>query len=170
MQPSLFWEKRYKGQFMKKYGKVILLCAVLLCMSALVIYWQNHRYTSIDQWSSQLVPEKVEWAQVSVRYGVEEHSYNVTEEEYPLLIDLLKTVTEDVSSRKDVSRRLEDGQRLAFFYEGKLWLFKCCEDSVVSLTFQDMETGKQYGCEGTQLYIWSLQLWEYIMEIAKKAK
>jgi len=134
---------------------VLLLIAVGICL--------KNRHAKIDEWSSRLVLEKVEMASVSKGYGVEAVSYVLSKEDYTRLLLLLQAIKEDVSSRKETSRRLEAGYRLAFFYEGKLWLFKCCENEVVSLMFEDAETGVYYGCEGDLLYIKSPELWRYIV-------
>lgn len=149
---------------MKRTGRIILLAVILIAaVTGALLFWYSHRYTPIDRWSGNLVPEKISWAQVSREYGIAKDSYVLAEEEYAELLSMLRTVTEAVSSRKEKAKRLEAGYRLEFFYEGTLWLFKCCENGIVSLTFDSAETGAIYGCEGSLLYINSPDLWTYVV-------
>ena len=147
---------------MRKRICVLLLISVFFLAGSW--YVLNNRHAKIDEWSSSLIAEKIEWAEVSVEYGTQARRYVLSEEEYPMLLSLLRSVTEDNSSRKERSTRLEEGYRLVFFYDGKLWLFKCCEEEVVSLMFEDAETGAYYGCEGSLLYITCPELWHYIVD------
>lgn len=142
--------------------KIIPILFLVFLAAFAVISLLSKRHAPIDQWSSQLVSEKITWVELSKGYGVEQFSYTISEHDYDELIEILKTITEKNSSRREKERRLEDGYRLAFFYEDKLWLFKCCEDQIVSLMFEDKETGTYYGCEGKLLYIDSPALWNYI--------
>ena len=138
----------------------IVVGIVLLIITAVCL---KNRHAKIDEWSSSLVIEKIDLAEASREYGIDTLNYTLSQEDYRELIPVLYTVKENRSSRKEISRHLEEGYRLAFFYEGKLWLFKCCENEVVSLMFEDAETGAYYGCEGKLLYIKSPELWHYII-------
>lgn len=145
-----------------KVHKIFTLACFIFVVCLTIALLCCNRYSAIDQWSSQLVPEKITLAELSKEYGVEKLSYTVQKQSYNELIEILNTITERNCSRKEKAQSLEDGYRLAIFYEGKLWLFKCCENQIVSLTFADHETGAYYGCEGKQLYINNPVLWNYI--------
>lgn len=139
----------------------IILCLILVAV--IVFFATGKKHASIQEWSGKLSQEKVEWAVVSNGYGIEKISYMIPQEEYEELVDLLKTIRE-----KQCSRNLEDaGMRndcnLAVYTDGKLWLFHCRDNGLVSLTFADEETSAYFGCENTPLYIDNPQLWDYIM-------
>ena len=146
-----------------KKNHIIILCFLITGLAATIFRLNWGRYADIDEWSQNLSAEKVGWVQVAKEYGTEKYSYMLHEYEYEKLITLLESVTEDTCSRKEKSSSLEDGYRLALFYDEKLWLFKCCKDEIVSLMFEDAETGAYYGCEGKQLYIQNSELWNYII-------
>lgn len=153
----------------KRMLLVLILLVVAVAVAAMV-FW-NSRYTPIDAWSAALTAENVEWAAVSRGYGIEKISYDVPTEEYGDTITVLKTVTEKNSTRKAPENSERNEHNLAFYYEGRLWLFQCRENGCVSLTFEDAETGALYGCEGKLLYINSPELWNYIMDtVNTKAK
>jgi len=97
-----------------KVQKIIFpVCLVLLCSFVAALLYQKRR-AAIDQWSSQLIPEKITLAELSKEYGAERVGYTVPEQAYDELIEVLKTVTEKNSSRKEKVRRLEEGYRLVF--------------------------------------------------------
>lgn len=157
---------------MWKKWKVFCFCLVLITAAACLLDAWNHRYTEIDEWSGSLTPWQVEWVEVSRGYGVEKISYTVPEEEYTQVVAVLGNVRESVCTRKyPEAAGNRNEHNMAFFSEGKLWLFQCREKGYVSLTFEDGETGAIYGCEGKQLYIHSEELWNYIMDtVNTKAK
>lgn len=146
----------------QKLRRWILPILILLLAAGGILVYNQTRYEQIDHWSGSLVLENIDLAEIASGYGVERISYTLTQEDYTVLLPLLQTITEDISSRKQTAKGLEDGSRLVFYYEDTLWLFKCCEGEVVSLTFQDAETGGKYGCEGSLLYFKSPALWHYI--------
>lgn len=148
---------------MKKRTILLSVLLVVAIAVSLSVFWAS-RYTKIDDWSGALTAEHVEWAEISRGYGLEKISYTVPAEEYAGLVTVLKTVTEQNSTRKIPDNSERNEHNLAFYYEGKLWLFQCRENGCVSLTFEDAETGAQYGCEGKLLYINSPELWNYIMD------
>lgn len=152
---------------MKKW---IVPIALVLAAVLGIFCFRANRYTPIDDWSSQLTEDKIEWAEVAWGYGEEKISYEIPPQEYYLLLYALKNVTEENSTRKvpDGTERTEG--RLAMYYDGKLWLFNCKSNGLVGLTFEDAETGAIYGCEGGTLYIRSHDLHFYIMDtIEEKA-
>ncbi len=155
----------------KKIRILIFVLAVIV-LAVTVFIWWNNRYTKIDEWSGRLTPWQVEWVEVSRGYGVDKISYTVPAGEYDQVVAVLGTVRESVSTRKypeDAGDRNE--HNMAFFSDGKLWLFQCRENGYVSLTFEDAETGAVYGCEGKLLYIHSEELWNYIVDtVNTKAK
>ena len=119
-----------------------------------------------------MTPWQVEGVEVSRGYGVEKISCTVPADEYDQVVAVLGTVRESVCTRQYPE---EAGDRnetnMAFFTDGKLWLFQCRENGYVSLTFEDAKTGAVYGCEGKLLYIHSEALWNYIMDtVNTKAK
>ena len=156
---------------MKKWTKWCILLLVIVLIGFGLIYFRANRYTPIDEWSSQLTAEKIEWAEVAYGYGVEKISYEIPEEAYGVLIHALKTVKEENSTRKVPEGAERTDNRLAMRYDGKLWLFNCKNGpSLVGLTFADAETGAIYGCEGKILYITSHDLHFYILDtIEEKA-
>lgn len=146
---------------MKKLKWIIPVVAALLLIAA-GLYFRANRYTPIDEWSGSLSEEKIEWAQLAYGYGEERLSYDIPSGEYDLLLDLLKTVSEEHSVRKAPEGTKRTEYRLALRYDGKLWLFSCKTNGLVCLTFEDAETGAIYGCEGKSLYIDSPDLSFYI--------
>ena len=143
---------------------VVLVVTLILAVGVVL----ENRHAKIDEWSSSLTIEKIDWAEVSREYGTEKISYVLSEEDYTQLLPLLRSVKESICSRRESYRRMEEGYRLALFYEEKLWLLKCCQQEVVSLMFEDAETGAYYGCEGKLLYIHSPELWRYIVDTVEK--
>lgn len=144
---------------MKKW---IIPVSVILAVVLGIFSFRANRYTPIDEWSSQLTQEKVEWAEVACGYGEEKISYDIPAEEYEMLLQVLKTISEDNSARKVPEGTERTDYRLALHYDGKLWLFSCKTGGFVGLTFEDAETGAVYGCEGKILYIDSPDLSRYI--------
>lgn len=145
-----------------RFRRIFLLVFLTVLVAGLAAAFRLNAHADIDEWSSRLIPENITLAEFSKGYGVEQCNYTLPKEFYGELVEILRNVTEKNSSRAETERRLEEGYRLAFFYEEKLWLFKCCENQIVSLTFADKETGAYYGCEGKLLYINSPELWNYI--------
>lgn len=154
----------------EKSKKLRILIVIVLALAA--FFWWNNRYTKIDEWSGGLAPWEVEWVEVSRGYGVEKISYTVPADEYDQVVAALFTVQESVCTRsypEQAGDRTE--HNMAFYTDGKLWLFQCRENGYVSLMFEDAETGAMYGCEGKLLYIKSEALWNYIMDtVNTKAK
>lgn len=143
---------------------LVLLAAVIAEGVFCIRCVRTHRHADIDEWSGDLTALAVEYVEVAKEHGVEKVAYNVPAYEYSALLEILETVTEDNSSRSERTARLESGYRLSFHYNGRLWLFQCCEDGLVSLTFADVETAAYYGCKGKGLYIDNPDLWNYIVD------
>lgn len=145
---------------------VLLLLIAVVAEGIFCIYCiRSHRHADIDAWSGDLTALAVEYVEAAKGYGVEKEACQMEPYEYGALLELLeKTVTEDNASRSERAARLESGYRLAFQYQGRLWLFQCCEDGWVSLTFEYVETGAYYGCENGSLYLDSPELWNYIVD------
>ena len=74
---------------------LIVVAAVLT-----VLFAQNGKHAKIDEWSSTLVAERVEWAEVAKGYGTGQCSYEISTGEYSELVSLLETVKEESSFRK----------------------------------------------------------------------
>ena len=143
----------------------VLLLAVIVEGIFCVRCIRSHRHADIDAWSGDLTALAVEYAEMAKGYGVEKEACHMEPYKYGELLELLeKTVTEDNASRSERTARLESGHRLALQYQGRLWLFQCCEGNVVSLTFEYVETGAYYGCENGSLYLNSPELWSYIVD------
>ena len=124
-----------------KHSKWISLVVVLLIAIGLLYAW-NHRYTPIDEWSGKLTAGQVEWVEVSQGYGVDKISYSVPVDDYHQVVAALGTVQEAVCTRNYPELAGDRTQcNMAFYSEGKLWLFHCWESDYVSLTFADAETG-----------------------------
>ena len=144
---------------------VVLLAAVIAEGIFCIRCIREHQHAAIDEWSSDLTALAVEYAEMAKGYGVEKEACQIEPYEYDELLEVLeRTVTEDNSSRSERAARLESGHRLALQYQGRLWLFQCCEGNVVSLTFEYVETGAYYGCENGSLYLSSPELWNYIVD------
>lgn len=145
---------------MKKLKRIIPALAAVLVIAA-GLYFRANRYTPIDEWSSNLSEEKIDWAEAACGYGEEKISYDIPSEEYDLMINVLKTISEENSTREVPVGTGRTEYRLTLHYDGKLWLFNCKSNALVGLTFEDAETGAVYGCEGKTLYINSsdLGLW-----------
>lgn len=152
---------------MKKRHKTLVLVLLLAVIAEGVFCircMREHRHADIDEWSGDLTALAVEYAEAAKGYGVEKVAYSIPAYEYDALLEVLKTVTEENGSRSERTARLESGHRLALQYRGRLWLFQCCEDGWVSLTFEYVETGAYYGCENGSLYIHSPELYSYIID------
>lgn len=145
---------------------ILLLLAVAIAEGVFCIRClREHRHADIDEWSSDLTALAVEYVEAAKGYGIEKVACQIPAYEYAALLEILETeVTEDKVSRTETARRPDDGCRLALQYNGRLWLFKCCEDERVSLTFEYVETGAYYGCENGTMYIHSPDLWNYIVD------
>ena len=144
---------------------LVLLLAVIAEGAFCIRCLRQHRHADIDAWSSDLTALAVEYAEMAKGYGVEKEACHIEPYEYDALLEMLeRTVTEDNSSRSERAARLESGHRLALQYQGRLWLFQCCEENVVSLTFEYVETTAYYGCENGSLYLNSPELWSYIVD------
>ena len=144
----------------KKYFAISVL--IVLVIAAVMLFKANDKHAKIDEWSSNLAAEQIEWAAVSVGYGVDQLGYTIPVSEYKELITLLGTVTEDICSRKRPTDIEKTDYDLALRYDGKLWLFQCYDNGIISLTFEDESTAAYYGCEKSLLYIDCPELWKYI--------
>ena len=148
---------------MNKWMKWSLLGLFVLLIGFTILVFRANQYTPIDEWSTQLTKDKIEWAEAAYGYGEEKISYDIPQEEYELLIGVLNTISEDCSTRNAPKGTERTENRLAMHYDGKLWLFNCKTNGLVGLTFDDAETGAIYGCEGKVLYIDSSELYNYIV-------
>ena len=149
----------------KMPGSAVTIVTILamIVIIIVVVFLQKNSHAEINEWSSSLTTEKVEWAQVAVGFGVEKRSHDLSTDEYGELISLLETVTEATSSRKAPNNLVKNDYYLAFRYDQKLWLFQCYGNEIISLTFEDADTSAYYGCKDSLLYIDSPALWEYIV-------
>ena len=138
--------------------------AILLVLVAVFCFFRP-RYAHFTDWSATLTAEQIQQAHFAKNYGVEKISYDSPESEYPTIVTLLKSVTEAQCSREKAFSTVDEDYRLALFFQNKLWLFKCREDKTVSLTFEDQETAKAYGCANKSLIIRNEDLWNYIITI-----
>ena len=145
---------------------IIVLLATVIAESVFCIRCvQDHRHANIDEWSGDLTILAVEHAQAARGYGNEKVAYNIPAWEYGELLELLeKTVTEENASRAEHLARVEGDYRLALQYNGRLWVFQCCEDGWVNLGFEDVITAAYYGCKDKPLHIDSSELWNYIVD------
>jgi len=151
----------------KRYSLLILILLLVVIAEGVfcIRCIREHRHAEIDEWSGDLTTLAVEYAEAARGYGREKVACHIPAYEYDGLLEVLEAeVTEDNCSRTERTKWLEDGCRLALQYNGRLWLFKCCEDERVSLTFEYVETGAYYGCENGTLYIHSPELWNYIVD------
>ncbi len=148
----------------QKWMKFAAIAAILLVAAAGLYAVLVPGYTPIDQWSGQLSAQQVEWAQFSVGYGVEEKSYDLPLEDAGELVAILGRITEENTDRTREHLGERNEYRLALHYEGKLWLFHCWDNGIVTLTFQDPETAALYGCQDANLCIHLPELWDYIMD------
>ena len=144
----------------KKHFAISVL--IVLVIAAVMLFKANGKHAKIDEWSSNLAAEQIELAAVSVGYGVDQLGYTIPVSEYKELITLLGTVTEDTCSRKRPTDIEKTDYNLALRYDGKLWLFQCYDNGIISLTFEDKSTAVYYGCEKSLLYIDCPELWKYI--------
>lgn len=135
---------------------------LLLCLGGLLLFLGS-RHGKIEEWSGALTVGKIAWAEASQGYGVDKVSYSVSPLEYPQLVQVLQSVTEEASRRKAPKNDDRIDYRLALHTDGKLWLFHCRDSGMVDLMFSDPATGDYFGCEGKLLYIDSPELWSYIV-------
>lgn len=151
---------------MNKRRLTIIIISLAACLAVVfgVVSYQNNRHAKIDEWSSALTAEGFDWAQVSQGYGVEKINYSLTAEDYGTLVPLLHSVTEENCTRKNPDGIERVDYRLALEYEGKLWLFHCFTNNIISINFEDLETAAYYGCGDSQLYVNSPDLWNYIVD------
>lgn len=147
----------------KSIWKILIPAALILIVIAGIVSVLGNQHVRIDEWSSALVPEKIDWAEAGQGYGAEKISYSLTEADYGELVPLLALVTEENSSREfpDGVDRMD--YRLAVHYDGQLWLFHCYTNELVSVTFDTPETAAYYGCESSPLVVESPALWQYIV-------
>lgn len=141
----------------KHFLPIILLLAVAL------FFFTRPRYASFSDWAATLTAEQIQQAHFAKNYGVEKISYDSPESEFPTIVTLLKSVAEAQCSREKAFSTVDEDYRLALFAQNKLWLFKCREDKTISLTFEDQETAKAYGCTNKSLIIRNEALWNYII-------
>lgn len=153
-----------------KKRRMIVLCAVimLLAVAALCVWMLQNRHAPIDEWSSTLAPESIEWAEAAEGFGIEEKNYAFTSDEFPMLAELLSQINEQNSRRKYPEGAEKIEYRLAVFADGKLWLFHCYTNNIVALTFNDPETAAYFGCEGSLLYIEHEALWQLIADTVEQ--
>lgn len=142
-------------------GLALLAClAVVIC----VVVWQSNDHARIDEWSSVLTADGFQWAEASSGYAGEKVSYSLKEEDFEVLAELLHDVTEKNCTRKYPKDSERIDYRLSFEYEGKLWLFHCLSNGMIDINFEDLETAAYYGCDDSQLYVYSPNLYNYILD------
>ena len=151
---------------MDKRRLTAIIILLIFCIAATIGFanWQNNRHAKIDEWSGAVREEGFDWAEAASGYGVEKISYTFSQEDYTALTELLHGVTEDNSTRKRPDDAEQIDCRLSLSYEGKLWLFHCQSNGMVSITFEDPETGAYYGCEGSLLYVNVPKLHQFILD------
>lgn len=151
---------------MDKRRLLLIGLELLACLAVViaVVTCQMNDYTKIDEWSSALTAEKFDWAEASRGYGVEKESYSLTEEDFETLAELLHDVTEKNCTRKYPKDSERIDYRLSFSYDGKLWLLHCLSNGMIDINFEDLETAAYYGCEDSQLYLYSPNLYNYILD------
>ena len=154
-------EKRKRRRRKKPNYIPWVLCLILV--TVIVCFATGKKHASIQEWSGKLTTDTVEWAVVSRGYGLDKVSYMIPVEEYGELVELLKTIKEKHCDRDLEDAGMRNEYNLALFADGKLWLFHCRDNGLVSLNFEDEETSAYFGCENTPLYINNPKLWTYIM-------
>lgn len=144
----------------------LIAVALIACLITAVgfVWYQTSRHARIDEWSSSLTANKIDWAEASSGYGIEKKSHSFTDEERVTLAELLQDVTEENCTRKTHENSERIDYRLALSYEGKLWLFHCMSNGMVRIVFEDPETAAYYGCEDSKLYADTPELCSYILE------
>jgi hypothetical protein len=125
-------------------------------------FLQNNKQAKFFQWSSNLVVEKMEFAEVNKRDDTGIWSYEISTDEYNELVSLLKTVEKDTKKRKVEDASYND-YYLAFQYEQKTWILNCMTDGSMRVVFDTLETAEYYGYDKKSLFIDSPELWEYIL-------
>lgn len=149
---------------MKLFRSKLTFPAILLIVVAMFCFFRP-RYVHFTDWAATLTTDQIQQAHFAKNYGVDKISYDAPESDFPAIIALLQSVTEDQCTRKKAFSTVEEDYRLTFFFQNKLWLFKCREDKTVTLTFEDHETAKIFGCENKTLVIRNEELWNYIITI-----
>lgn len=140
---------------------VIVLAAILTALFARNV--QNGQRAEIDEWSSSLTADRVEWAEAAKGYGIEKCRYEIPEAEYGELVSVLKTVTEAAKPQNEETGWPND-YYLTVQQEQKLWSFQCLDNGCISVVFDSAETAAYYGYEDSALLINSPELWKYIVD------
>lgn len=151
-----------------KTKEIIISAVALLTIIAVVICivaTQSDCRVKIDEWSQNLVTDKIELAVISKNYGVNTRRYTLTPEEYDELITLLSDVTEKNIRKKLPSDASKTDCRLELYYDGSLWLFNCYDYGAIVLVFES-ETAEHYGYNGA-VYFNIPDLCDYIMDKAE---
>ena len=154
-----------------KMKKTFIILGIMVFLVVTVLVVRNNNKVKIDEWSSGLVVEKLEWAEVVKGNGSLACRYTISEDEYDELISLLKTVKADAK----VGKWEEDGwlndYSLAIQYEQKIWLFNCVDNGHITIVFDIYETAAYYGDENANLIVDCPELWDYIVNtVDTKAK
>ena len=149
---------------LKKAAKIIYCIIPLIIVAVIAIFViQNNKHAKIDEWSSSITTDQIELAEVSKGYGINQEKKVISASEYSKLTELLNTITEKDCSRKCPAGADYNDCNLALRYDSKLWLFKCMDNGIISLAFEDIDTATYYGCKNSLLYINDPELWKYIM-------
>lgn len=143
---------------------VLMLSAIAVILTVLFVRnAQNAQRAKIDEWSSSLAADQLEWAEAAKGNGSEKCSYEIPQAEYSELVSVLKTVAEDAKPRKAETGCPND-YYLTIQQEQKLWSFQCLDNGCISVVFDSAETAAYYGYEDAALLIDSPELWKYIVD------
>ena len=145
---------------MKLFIRILAPVLLLLLLAGLFLY---PRPASITEWTSTLTAEDIQSAHFAKYYGVEKASYDAPEADYPVIAALLNSIQGKECKRDKAYSSTEEDHRLVLYCHNQLWLFKCCADGSVSLTFETPETATYYGCENKSMIIHNSDLWEFIL-------
>jgi len=148
----------------KRLFPVVLGLITCLAVVIGIVVWESNKYTKIDEWSSGLTADGFQWAEASSGYAGEKVSYSLNGEDFEILSELLHEVTEKNCTRKYPRDSERIDYRLSFEYEGKLWLFHFLSNGMIDINFEDLETAAYYGCDDSQLYVNSPDLYNYILD------
>lgn len=149
----------------KRLLPVALGLIACLAVAIGIVVWQSNDHAKIDEWSGALTADGFQWAEASSGYAGEKVSYSLNGEDFETLAELLRDVTEKNCTRKTPKDSERIDYRLSFEYEGKLWLFHCLSNGMIDINFEDLETASYYGCDDSQLYVNSPELWNYIVDM-----
>ena len=146
--------------------KISAVIAIAVIIAAVFAMNPETEPVSFTEWTSSLVPDKIEYAEVSRFFGENKLTYAITHEEYTDLSDIFSKIADENCFINKSAGENKDGYRLELHRDEKLWIFKAMDDGTVSLIFNDEVTGAYYGCRDTFLTIESNELWNYIVKTA----